>query len=90
MRVESIKLIPLDGKPLMTPFEVELYNFIHKFFPRSPQTHTQYNVLDLNIKHIILCFSVLGTIIAKSEKIILHGLTASRFLSNTITWIRQL
>jgi len=86
MRGESMRLIPLDGKPFMTPFEVELYNVIHKFFPGSPQSHTQYNVLDLQIKHIILCFTVLGAIIAKSEKIILHGLTASRFLSNTITW----
>lgn len=85
-----MKLIPLDGKPLMTPFAVELYNFIHKFFPGSPQTHTQYNVLDLLIKHIILCFTALGAIIAESEKIILYGLTASRFLSNTITWNRQL
>jgi hypothetical protein len=70
MRVESMKLILLVGKPLMTPFGVELYYFIHKFFPGSPQTHTQYNVLDLHIKHIILCFTVLGAIIVKSEKII--------------------
>jgi hypothetical protein len=47
-----------------------LHYFIHKFFPGSPQTHTQYNVLDLHIKHIILCFTVLGAIIAESEKII--------------------
>jgi len=70
MRVESMKLILLVGKPLMTPFGVELYYIIHKFFPGSPQTHTQYNVLDLHIKHIILCFMVLRAIIAKSEKII--------------------
>jgi len=61
--MEILKSNSLDGKPLLAPFNIGLYNFIHSLFPTSPQTHTQYNVLDLHIKHIILCFTVLGTII---------------------------
>ena len=61
--MEMLKSGLLDGKSLSAPFSIGLYNFIHRLFPAGPQTHTQYNVLDLHIKHIILCFTVLGTII---------------------------
>jgi hypothetical protein len=61
--METLKLSLLCGNPLLAPFGIGLYTFIHKLFPDSPQAHTQYNVLDLHVKHIILCFTVLETII---------------------------
>jgi hypothetical protein len=46
----------------------QFYPLIHKFFPISPQVHPQHNVLDLEQKHIILCFTDLETIITELEK----------------------